>query len=101
MPARQSDGGNNSQPGGDAIFIETDVASEESTTAMAQTVLRKWGRIDGLVANAGSRIPSAGQLTIKSYVEDWDRMMQVNVAGPGCRAARSRRICSSASAEVL
>src|SRR5262245_31932033 len=39
--------------GVDAIYIETDVSSKSSTEAMATCVLERWGRIDGLVANAG------------------------------------------------
>src|SRR5437016_9704082 len=39
--------------GADAMFIETDVSSEQATTRMADVVLDKWARIDGLVANAG------------------------------------------------
>src|SRR5262245_66463458 len=39
--------------GGDAVFFETDVASEQSTKSMAMHVIEKWGSIDGLVANAG------------------------------------------------
>ena len=38
--------------GGEAISQPTDVASPESTAAMAQAAIAKWGRIDGLVNNA-------------------------------------------------
>ena len=76
------------QRGGDAVFIETDVASEESTASMAAAVVRIWGRIDGLVANAGLANSVGGATYNQISVEDWDRIMQVNVRGTwlSCRA---------------
>src|SRR5689334_3449145 len=38
--------------GTDAVFLETDISSQEATERMAAAVLTRWGRIDGLVANA-------------------------------------------------
>src|SRR5215213_5397607 len=38
---------------GDAIYVKTDVTSEESTQAMAQAALDAYGRIDAIVNNAG------------------------------------------------
>jgi len=74
--------------GGDAMFVETDVASEESTKAMASRVLEKWGRIDGLVANAGLANSVGGATYDEISVEEWDRLMRVNVRGTWltCRA---------------
>ena len=67
--------------GSDAVFIETDVSSEESTSAMASRVLERWGRIDGLVANAGLANSVGGATYHEISVEQWDRMMDVNVRG--------------------
>lgn len=67
--------------GGDAIFLETDVCSNESTKAMAIRVLEKWGRIDGLVANAGLANSVGGAAYNEISVNEWDRMMNVNVRG--------------------
>jgi NAD(P)-dependent dehydrogenase (short-subunit alcohol dehydrogenase family) len=74
--------------GGDAVFIETDIALEESTKAMAQCVLQRWGRIDGLVANAGLANSVGGAAYDEISVGEWDRMMHVNVRGTWltCRA---------------
>src|SRR5262249_45499345 len=74
--------------GGDVIFIETDVGSEESTKAMAESVLKKWSRIDGLIANAGWANSVGGAAYNEIRPEDWDRMMHVNVRGTwlSCRA---------------
>src|ERR687898_2040790 len=38
---------------GDAVFVRTDVTSQESTEAMARTAIDAYGRIDALVNNAG------------------------------------------------
>ncbi len=39
--------------GGTALGLETDVTSESSTQQMASQALERFGRIDGLVNNAG------------------------------------------------
>jgi NAD(P)-dependent dehydrogenase (short-subunit alcohol dehydrogenase family) len=67
--------------GGDAIFIETDVSSKEATDKMAAAVLDRWGQIDGLVANAGLAKSVGGATYDQIPVDEWDRIMQVNVRG--------------------
>jgi NAD(P)-dependent dehydrogenase (short-subunit alcohol dehydrogenase family) len=74
--------------GGDVIFIETDIASEESNVSMVNRVLEKFGRIDGLVANAGLANSVGGATYSEITVAQWDRIMTVNVRGTWltCRA---------------
>src|SRR2546428_11390244 len=74
--------------GADALFVEVDISSEESTNAMAARVLQKWGRIDGLVANAGLTNSVGGAAYDEISVQQWDHMMHVNVRGTWltCRA---------------
>src|SRR6266481_1274817 len=67
--------------GADAIFIETDVSSKEATAIMAEAVLNRWGQIDGLVANAALANSVGGATYDQIGVEEWDRIMQVNVRG--------------------
>ena len=62
-----------------AVFIRTDVASPASVKQLVTTVLRRFGRIDCLVNNAG--ILSVGPLARLS-VRDLDRMVAVNLRGP-------------------
>ena len=69
------------QSGADAIFIETDVSSREAANRMAAAVLDKWGQIDGLVANAALANSVGGALYDQITVEEWDRIMDVNVRG--------------------
>jgi NAD(P)-dependent dehydrogenase (short-subunit alcohol dehydrogenase family) len=63
---------------GDAIYVRTDVTSEESTQAMARATVDAYGRIDALVNNAGL-------FTAKPWDEltlaDWRERFAVNVEG--------------------
>jgi len=74
--------------GHDALFIQAGISSIESTETMAEAVLRKWGQIDGLVANAGLANSVGGATYSEIAVQDWDRIMDVNVRGTWltCRA---------------
>jgi 3-oxoacyl-[acyl-carrier protein] reductase len=63
---------------GDAVYVKTDVTSEEATEAMARTAIDAYGRIDALVNNAGL-------FTAKPWDEltlaDWRERFAVNVDG--------------------
>jgi len=76
------------QRGGDALFVHTDVSSISSTQAMADATLSAWGQIDGLVANAALANSVGGATYDEITVEQWDRIMSVNVRGTwlSCRA---------------
>ena len=67
--------------GGEALFVHTDVGSEDSTAALADTVASELGGIDFLVNNAAifGDMKLAGLLTV-----DWDyykHFMNVNMDG--------------------
>lgn len=64
--------------GGAAVGIGADVTSRESVTAMVEQVHTQFGRIDGLVNNAGW---DKGEAFVDSSPEDWDRAIQVNLYG--------------------
>jgi NAD(P)-dependent dehydrogenase (short-subunit alcohol dehydrogenase family) len=72
----------------DAIFVPTDVSSKESTEAMAARAIARWGRIDGLIANAALANSVGGSTYDEISVPEWDRIMSVNVRGTWltCRA---------------
>lgn len=66
-----------------AIAVQTDVADEASVTNMAQQAVAKFGRIDVLVNNAAifATVPMSRSPFDQISVDEWDRMMSVNVKG--------------------
>lgn len=65
----------------DAQFIETDVSSEQSVSAMAQRATESCDGIHGLVANAAWANNVGGKTYDEIPIEAWDRMMAINVRG--------------------
>ena len=64
--------------GGVAEALNADVSSQADTAQMAARVFEHWGRIDGLVNNA---VWQPAKPFDQYTVEDFDRMMAVNVRG--------------------
>jgi 3-oxoacyl-[acyl-carrier protein] reductase len=70
--------------GGETLAMRIDVSSEEQTRGMAEATLERFGRIDGLINNAAVfiSVPLAHVSGIEDVtVEEWDRVMAVNVRG--------------------
>ncbi|MCE2501884.1 MAG: SDR family oxidoreductase [Dehalococcoidia bacterium] len=67
--------------GADAILCRADVSVDEDCRRMAAEVLKRWGRIDGLVNNAATSVivPHANLEGLSS--EDFQRVLSVNVVG--------------------
>ena len=63
-----------------AIAVHTDVTDERSTGAMADAVVDRWGRIDGLVNNAGGAMNPTAPIDTISRAQ-WDHVFAVNVTG--------------------
>ncbi|MEW2290790.1 SDR family NAD(P)-dependent oxidoreductase [Streptomyces sp. NPDC047841] len=64
--------------GGRALVLQTDISDPESASAAVQDTLDRFGRLDIVVHSAGvMRLGSA----LHTTVEQWDRMIAVNVAG--------------------
>jgi len=68
--------------GGEAIAVRTDVSDQDSAVGMAERAAEAFGRIDILVNNAA--VYANLKLTPFSEidVDEWDRVMAVNVRGP-------------------
>lgn len=64
--------------GGQAIAVTTDVSQRKDVERLAQQAISQFGRIDVLINNAGI-MPMAPMLKVK--VDEWDRMIDVNVKG--------------------
>jgi 3-oxoacyl-[acyl-carrier protein] reductase len=76
-----------------AIGVATDIASEESTKAMAQAALDHFGAIDVLINNASLMSVLARRSWLEIPVEEWDRVMAVNLRGCSSRVAPYSRPC--------
>lgn len=63
----------------DAVSVRGDVSSEADVVALIETVRDRFGRLDVLVNNAAVEHEATVEHTT---VEDWDRVMAINVRGP-------------------
>lgn len=61
------------------LVIEADLATVEQTRMAARAALQAWGVIDILVNNAGI---TAIESILEAKVENWDRIMAVNLRAP-------------------
>ncbi len=68
--------------GQQAAFLKVDVASKDSTEAMAKATAEEFGGIDILVNNAAMFASLKGGPMSDISVDRWDRTMAVNVRGP-------------------
>ncbi len=64
--------------GGTALVVPTDVTDRAAVERMAERTLAAYGRIDVLINNAGVMPLS---FVTKLKVDEWDRMVDVNVKG--------------------
>lgn len=95
--------------GGRAVFGRLDVSDPESCAAFAETWIGEYGHIDGLVNNAAIFSTIAMKPFWEIPVDEWDRIMAVNLRGPflvtsallpGLRAAGSASIVNISSDAV-
>jgi NAD(P)-dependent dehydrogenase (short-subunit alcohol dehydrogenase family) len=70
------------QQGGEAIYINTDVTSEESTRGMARKTVERFGRIDILINNAALFATIVKRAFYEIPGMEWDAVMAVNLKGP-------------------
>ncbi len=76
------------QLGSDGRVYQFDVADFDATTQAFNQVVDDFGRLDVLVSNAGVR---RDQLLVRMKSEDWDMVLQTNLAGTfHCARAAAR-----------
>ena len=64
--------------GGDSVFINTNISSENDVKNLIDSTIDLYGKIDILVNNAGIHIPGTTQ---DLSIEDWDKVIGVNLRG--------------------
>jgi len=67
--------------GGQALAVECDVSREAETLRMAAETVNRFGRIDVLINNAAIYAPLQRRSFMEIPVEEWDRVMAVNLRG--------------------
>jgi 3-oxoacyl-[acyl-carrier protein] reductase len=96
--------------GGRALAVPTDVTSPESVDRMVAATLAEFGRLDVLVNNAALSSVLGRRPFHEIPVEEWRRVLDVNVTGsflcaravvPAMRAAGWGRIVNISSSTVL
>lgn len=65
--------------GGDALFVETDVASAESVEEMIRATVERWGQLDVLVNNAGILVMTPRLHEVSDL--QWDITLGTNLRG--------------------
>ncbi|GIP27903.1 2,5-dichloro-2,5-cyclohexadiene-1,4-diol dehydrogenase [Paenibacillus sp. J23TS9] len=64
--------------GGEAIGFRHNVTSEEEWQHIVDETVKKWGKIDVLVNNAGI---SLAKKLVDTTAQDWDKVMAINLTG--------------------
>lgn len=62
------------------LFVRCDVASERSVHACINRTLRRFGRLDALINNAGIASPETGPVQ-RLALREWNRRLAVNLTG--------------------
>jgi len=81
-------------PCGACVFIETDVASEDSVKNLIEKVVHQFKRIDVFINNAGINSPGSSRVTINDFsLQEWQKIIAVDLTGVF--------LCSQQAAKVM
>ncbi len=69
------------QLGGDAFFQRTDVSKSTDCAAMVAAVIKQYGRLDVIFANAGIELWQQDSYAHDTPEEVWDRIHSINLRG--------------------
>lgn len=65
----------------DALYVQGDVGDPATGPALVAAALERWGRLDGLVNNAGRTVPVPLADIDAVRPEHWDQVLRTNVVG--------------------
>jgi len=66
---------------GDAVYVQGDIADPATGPALVSAAEQRWGRLDGLVNNAGVTV-GVPMADLEALTADhWDRVLRTNVTG--------------------
>jgi len=65
----------------DAVYVQGDVGDPATAAALVGAAEHRWGRLDGLVNNAGVTIGVPMEDIESVTVEHWDKVLRTNVIG--------------------
>jgi NAD(P)-dependent dehydrogenase (short-subunit alcohol dehydrogenase family) len=68
--------------GGEVLALRANITREADTLKMVEAALEQWGRVDILVNNAALYSTLSRRPFYELPVEEWDRVMAVNLKGP-------------------
>ena len=73
------------QQGGDAMFMQCDVMSQESCEVVCKAVMDKYGKVDALLNAAGGNMPGATISPTGTFfdikIEEFQKVLNVNLTG--------------------
>ena len=64
--------------GGDGIIVQADVSKEEDVISMLEQTIKKFGRLDVMVSNAGLQVDSP---FLEMTTQQWQKVIDVNLTG--------------------
>jgi ketoreductase RED2 len=65
----------------DAVYVRGDIGDPSTSAALIDAVTERWGRLDGLVNNAGVTVDVPMNDIDSVTVEHWEKVLHTNVIG--------------------
>jgi NAD(P)-dependent dehydrogenase (short-subunit alcohol dehydrogenase family) len=90
--------------GGEALYVRCDVTSEREVEAAVASALERWGRLDGLVANASNYQGNSGLDGVLTEItlEGWNKIIASDLTGIFLTLKHGvRAMCAGAGGSVV